>query len=155
MLGRNSYTPQELEHARSAVEQQLAAYRALADAIERTPAVPELTSALEALEPLYFNNMALVLDRYFVHRVRMVAGKDGNPLNEIELISDSLINHDGVLRGNTVIKLVPGQTVLKLDIGDRIALRAAQFERLAHAFLEEIEAKFVAPGIERAPTVGW
>ena len=143
MLGRKDYTPEELEHARSAVDQQLAVYRKLADAIDSTPPTPELRSALEALEPLYFNNMAIVLDRYFVHRVRMVTGKDGNPLNEVELISDSLINHDGVLRGNNVIKLIPDQTVAKLEIGDRIRLSAAQFERLAHAFLAEIDAKFV------------
>jgi hypothetical protein len=24
----------------------------------------------------------LVLDRYFVHRLRMITGKDGNPINE-------------------------------------------------------------------------
>lgn len=35
--------------------------------------------ALEAFEALFFNNMTLVLDRYFVHRLRMVTGKDGNP----------------------------------------------------------------------------
>jgi hypothetical protein len=113
------------------------------DAIDAAPPTPELTSALEALEPLYFNNMAIVLDRYFVHRIRVVAGKDGNPLNEIELISDSLINHDGMLRGNNVIKLIPDQAVVKLEIGDRIRLSAAQFERLSTAFLAEIEARFV------------
>jgi hypothetical protein len=46
------------------------------------------------------NNMTLVLDRYFVHRLRVVTGKDGNPLNEVELLSDSIMNNDGVLRGN-------------------------------------------------------
>ena len=30
-----------------------------------------------------FNNMTLVLDRYFVHRLRTVTGKDGNPLNQL------------------------------------------------------------------------
>ena len=65
------------------------------------------------------------MDRYFVHRFRMVTGKDGNPLNEVELMSDSLMNNDGVLWGNNVIKLVPDQSVLKLNVGDRIALTAA------------------------------
>jgi hypothetical protein len=27
--------------------------------------------------------MTLVLDRYFVHRLRVVTGKDGDPLNEV------------------------------------------------------------------------
>jgi hypothetical protein len=43
------------------------------------------TDTLEAFETLLFNNMILVLDRNFVHRLRMVIGKDGNPLNEVEL----------------------------------------------------------------------
>ena len=87
--------------------------------------------------------MTLVLDRYFVHRLRMVTGKDGNPLNEVELMTESLMNNDGVLRGNNVIKLVPEETVLKLEIGDRIRLTAAQFERLSKAFLAQIQAKFL------------
>ena len=87
--------------------------------------------------------MTLVLDRYFVHRLRMVTGKDGNPLNEVELMSDSLMNNEGVLRGNNVIKLIPDQSVLKLEIGDRIRLGAAQFERLSKAFLAEIQSKFL------------
>jgi hypothetical protein len=103
----------------------------------------KVSSALEAFEPLFFNNMTLVLDRYFVHRIRMVTGKDRNPLNEVELMSDSLMNNDGVLRGNKVIKLIPDQSVVKLNIGDRIRLSAAQFERLSKAFFTEIESKFL------------
>jgi hypothetical protein len=98
---------------------------------------------LKPSEPLLLNNMTLVLDRYFVHRLRVVTGKDGNPLNEVELMSDSLMNNDGVLRGNNVIKLIPDQSVVKLNIGDRIKLSAAQFERLSKAFFAEIESKFL------------
>ena len=46
----------------------------------------------------FFNNIALVLDRYFVHRIRIVAGKDGNALNEVEMICDSLMKNNWVLR---------------------------------------------------------
>jgi hypothetical protein len=38
---------------------------------------------------------------------------------------------------------VPDQSVLKLDIGERIKLNAAQFERLAKAFFAEIKSRFV------------
>jgi len=41
-----------------------------------------------------------------------------------------------------VIKLIPDQSVLKLEIGERIELRAAELERLHKAFLAEVEAKF-------------
>jgi hypothetical protein len=57
-------------------------------------------------------------------------------------MADSLMNNDGVLRGNKVIKLIPDQS-MKLNIGDRIRLNAAQFQRLSKAFFTEIESKFL------------
>lgn len=143
MLGRKTYTEEELDHARSAIDQQLAAYKKLVEAIDGATSDPNVRAALDAFEPLFFNNMTLVLDRYFVHRVRAVTGKDGNALNEVELMSDSLMNNDGVLQAGNVIKLVPDQSVVKLEIGDRIALSAEQFERLCKAFLAEIQSRFL------------
>jgi hypothetical protein len=78
-----------------------------------------------------------------VHRLRIVTGKDGNPINEVELISDSLMNNNGVLRGSNVIKYVPEQSVTKLKVGDTIRLTEDDFERLSAAFLDELERKFV------------
>jgi hypothetical protein len=144
MLGRKDYTQEELDQAKTTVRQQLAAYKKLAKALDGAGDDPEARAALEALEPLLFNNMTLVLDRYFVHRLRMVTGKDGNPLNEVELLADSLMNNGGELRGNNVIKYVPGESVLKLELGERIRLSAAEFERLSKAFFAEIETRFVA-----------
>ncbi len=86
--------------------------------------------------------MVIVLDPYFVHRLRQVTGKDGNPLNEVELVTESLVNNDGVLRGNKVIKFVPEESVLGLDTGDRIQLNASRFSRLAKAFLTDLDRKF-------------
>ena len=143
MLGGQSYTPEVLVHAAAAIDRQLTAYRNLRAAIDGDTAAPEVAAALHAFEPLFFNNMTLVLDRHFVHRLRAVAGKDGNPLNEVELLADSLINNDGVLRGNNVIKLAPERSVLQLGVGDRIGLGAAQFERLSSAFLAEVRSRFL------------
>ena len=98
--------------------------------------------ALAGFEAPFFNSMVLALDRWFVHRVRAVSGKDGNPLNEVELIVDSVMTSGGVLCGNNVIKYVPGESVLGLEIGDRISLTREQFERLSEAFLAEIERRF-------------
>lgn len=143
MLGRKSFTREELDHSRKAIGEQLAAYRTLATAAAGDPAG---TAALEDFEPLFFNNLALALDRYFVHRIRAVTGKDGNPLNELELLTEALMNNGGVLKPSTVIKLVPDQSVTKIQFGDRIQLTEDQFERLAEACFADLEAKFVTEG---------
>ena len=140
MLGRKDYTRAEFDNARSAIDRQLAAWRALV----ATATDPKTTAKLDAFEPLFMNNLTLALDRYFVHRIRMVTGKDGNPLNEVELIVESLLDHGGVLRANNVIKLHPDESVTKIQFGERIALTADVFERLADAFFAELDRKFVA-----------
>lgn len=47
---------------------QLATYKRLADAVADT-GDEKAGAALDAFEPLMFNNMTIVLDRYFVHRL--------------------------------------------------------------------------------------
>src|SRR3954468_19401388 len=130
MLGRKDFTPEELQTATTFVDEQLAAWQALAEAAEGAA-----QAALRPLEPQHFNALALALDRLFVHRIRAVSGKDGNPLNELELIAESLLDNGGVLRAYNVIKLRPEQSVLQLAPGDRIRITADAFERLADAFL--------------------
>jgi hypothetical protein len=143
MLGRKDYTQEELVHARDAVKQQLAAYKKLLKPLNGGGDDPQVAPAVEAFETLLFNNMTLVLDRYFVHRLRSSTGKDGNPINDVELLADSLMNNGGELRGNDVIKYKPEESVLKLELGDPIRIRAAEFERLSTAFLADLESKFV------------
>ncbi len=141
MLGRKTYNQEELDHARSAIDRQLAAYKQLVAAIDTSDA--DVAAGLGEFEPLFLNHLTLALDRYFVHRLRVVTGKHGNPLNEVELLVESLINNDGVLRGNKVITLIAGESVLKLGIGDSIRLSLEEFERLSAAFLADLDAKFV------------
>ena len=143
MLGRNSYTRQELDHAQTAVKQQLASYTKLVKAISGATSDQRVDAARAAFETQFFNNMVIVLDRYFVHRVRNVTGKDGNPVNEVELLAESLMNNNGILRTGTVVKLVPAESVTKTAIGGRIRLDAATFKRLADAYFAEIERRFV------------
>ena len=143
MLGRKDYTRVELDHAKEAISQQLAAYKTLAGALSAT-SDKRVKSAFEALESVLFNDLVLVLDRYIVHRLRMVASKAGTPLNEVELLTESLMNKGGVLRAGNVIRYIPEQSVLKLHVGDRIKITGADFERLARAFFAELEKKFLS-----------
>jgi hypothetical protein len=140
MLGRKTFTKDELGAARMMVRQQLDAYRRLQRAVDGDA---DAAAALSALEAPLFNGLILGLDRFFVHRVRLVSGKDGNPLNEVELLADGLMLNGGVLRKNSVIALVPEESVSKIGYGDRIALTADGFERVADGFLAELETRFV------------
>jgi hypothetical protein len=137
MLGRKDYTQQEFDHAKTAVADQISSFDKVATLVGKT------SPTLDEFESLYFNNMVLVLDRYFVHRIRPVAGKDNNALNEVELIAESLMNNGGVFQGNKVIKYLPESSVLKLRAGDAIKLKAADFEMLAAAFFDELKSKFL------------
>src|SRR4051794_32405885 len=89
MLGRKDYKQLEVDNAQKAVRSQLTAFRQLRKAAEAA-GDKSVTAALDKLEPILFNHMVLVLDRYFVHRLRMITGKDGNPVNEVELLTESL-----------------------------------------------------------------
>jgi hypothetical protein len=66
----------EVESAKSDVAQQLAAYRNPAEAVAATTD-PTAAAALEAFEVRLTTGLILALDRRFVHRVRMITGKDG------------------------------------------------------------------------------
>ena len=139
MLGRTTYTLDEINSARFAMAAQLTAYATLANETSGDTAL----AALDDFEPLFFNNLVLALDRYFVHRVRAVSGRNGNPLNEVELLADSLMNNNAVLRGNSVVAYTPAASIVKLELGDDIRLTAAEFADLADAFFAELEARFL------------
>jgi hypothetical protein len=143
MLGRKDYTQEEIDHAKATIDRQLKTFRKLAKAVRAT-SDPKAAAALEEFEPLFLANLTLALDRFFVHRIRAVAGNDCNPLNEVELLSASLLADGGVLQGNKVIKLKPEETVLKLAPGDPITLHADDFGRLADAFFDELQSRFAA-----------
>ena len=139
MLGRKTYTQEELDHGRTAIDRQLTVYKTLVGEL------PSGSTSRADFEATFLNNLTLVLDRYYVHRVRAVAGKDANPLNEVEMIAESLMNNDGILQASTVLKYVPEQAVVQLKVGDRIRLSLDDFERLSSAYFAELERRFVQP----------
>jgi len=145
MLGRKNYTQEEIDQGKAALDQQLAAYKKLAKALTSAAIDNEIDSAIESFEAHFFNNMTLVMDRYFVHRLPGAdyEGKDGNPLNEVRILCDSLMNNNGIMRGDKQIKLTPERSVLKLNIGDSIHLTEEEFERLSAAFFAELERRFL------------
>jgi hypothetical protein len=76
----NSYDKKYIDGCRSKIASQISAYK---EPVATARGLCEsgrtrLDSAVEAFEPVFFNNMALVLDNYFVHRSRTIEGKDGS-----------------------------------------------------------------------------
>jgi hypothetical protein len=140
MLGRKGYTREEVDAGKAAISRQLAAYKKLVKASGESKG-----AGFAGFEAEFFNNMALVLDRYFVHRFSGpdYEGKDGNPLNEVRLIVDSLISHRGVMRSDKQIKLLPERSVVGIAVGEQIALTEPQFKRLSAAFFDELERRFL------------
>jgi hypothetical protein len=115
---------------------QLAAYKALAGTAT--------ARAVAAFEPQFLNHMVVVLDACFMHRSRTLELKDGNPLNEVRMLCASILQRRGVLTADKTIKYNPERSIVKLRVGDEIALSTADFDRLSKAFFAEIDAKFVA-----------
>jgi hypothetical protein len=145
MLGRKNYTQEEIDQGKKALDQQLVAYQELVQAVTSQASDQKINAAFESFEAHFFNNLTLVMDRYFVHRLPGAdyEGKDGNPLNEVRILCDSLMNNHGIMRGDKQIKLTPERSVLKLNIGDSIQLSEEDFERLSAAFFAELERRFL------------
>jgi hypothetical protein len=90
----------------------------------------------------------------FVHRLTGIEGKDGNPLNEVRVLCNSILLNQGKLQvdklpgwPNSAVashKLPPEKSMLKLRVGDDVKLSEADFVRLSKAFFAEIEKKYAA-----------
>ena len=141
MLAVKKYPQDYIDECRSQMEAQLAAYTKLASSSRKDRASTTQT-AVESFAPLFFNNLTLVLDNYFVHRTRAIEGKDGNPLNEVRMLCNSILRNHGVLSADKTIKYKPERSVLKFGIDDEIRLDEAQFVSLFKAFFSEIQHKF-------------
>jgi len=148
MLGVRKYTQDYIDRCRSRVDADVSAYRELVAAARKDAArdSAQLDSAIEDFKARFFNNMALVLDHFFVHRLRTVEGKDGNPLNEVRVLSDSLMNNKGIFTADKTIKLNPSKSVLKYEVGDAIKLNEADFLLISEAFFSEVESRYLQEG---------
>jgi hypothetical protein len=144
MLSVDHYPQTYVDACRARVDTQISAYQdliAAAKDLDRTDET-RLGTAIATFEPLFFNNMVLVLDDSFLHRSRNMEGKDGNPLNEVRVLCNSLLNNGGVMAADKQIKLDPATSILKHHAGNEITLSEADFVLLAKAFFAEIESKY-------------
>jgi hypothetical protein len=138
MLGVRNYERTYVEACRRRVDADVEAFNSL---VSKT--APD-DAGLTEFEARYFSNLTIVLDAMFVHRLRTVEGKDGNPLNEVRVMCASMLNNQNRFTVESPIKMSPAKSVLKLHVGDDIRMDQQRFLALSQAFFDEIERKFVA-----------
>jgi hypothetical protein len=140
----NKYKKEYIDGCHSKMKAQLAAYRSLVSKVREKAGTSRSTlgEAIDTFEPLFFRNLVLVLDQFFAHRTPELEKKDGNALNEVRMLCNSLLHHDGVLTADKTIKYSASTSILKLQIGNEIQLTEEKFRNLFKAFFSEIEAKF-------------
>src|SRR5882724_131648 len=132
MLGMKTYSQGYIDACRARVDAGVRAYRKQAG-----------KSPSEEIEHRFFNDQVLLLDYMFVHRLTGIEGKDGNPLNEVRILCNSILLNMGRLQ----VDKLPGWpnsagSGLKLEPGDAVKLTQADFVRLAKAFFDELEKKY-------------
>lgn len=117
----------------SRIDSDVAAYRNFAAAGTAPRA------EVEPLETAYFTNLVLFLDYLFVHRLAGTEGKDGNPLNEVRMSCNSILNSRPLVQqygGRSTAVMVPEKTIkysaeksiLGYQLGDEIRINEEQFE---------------------------
>ena len=130
---RNAYTSDEIEACRDNCDALLAAWAA--NDVEDT-----------TLESMVFAQAVVVLDAWFADRDRDLEGDDGNPMNEVRVIADSVVRNAGTLRVEGPTRWAPERTVLRLAVGDEVEITANGYERLAAAYLAAIEMHYLEIG---------
>jgi hypothetical protein len=121
------------------VDSDLRAYRRL-----------PVAARTKEFEAVFFNRAVLLLDYMFVHRL---TGIDGNPLNEVRVLCNSILLNQGKLQvdklpgwpmsASASLKLPPEKSVLKFKVGEEVKLSEADFVRLSTAFFAELENRYL------------
>lgn len=128
MPGRQNYPQEYVDSCQQQIESQLSEMRDM-------PPVP--TSFAHRLA----GHLVIVMDACFAQRVRGVDGKDGNPLNEVRVLAQSLMQGTTVMEDST-ISWEPEKLVLGLAVDDDIELSVKDVDRLQQAFFAEMNDKY-------------
>ena len=131
----------DIQQHRDEIAAQIQAYRDLVGAASKASgmSLTRIDAALAAFEPAFFNNLLIALAARFADRPATAGA-----VAEVRLLAASLMDNGGVLAANAGIPYDADAAVLRLDLGERIALNADDFEALCAAFLAAVESS--APG---------
>jgi len=123
--------PVSIEACRAQIAAQIQAYRDLVGAASKASGMSlvRIDAALAAFEPAFFNNLLVALDARFAQRPA-AAG----PSSEVRLLAASLLHGGGVLAADPAIPYDADASLLRLEVGERVALNGDDFEAWCAAF---------------------
>jgi len=141
MPSSNRLTANAIQAARAEIAAQIQAYRDLVGAASKASGMSlvRIDAALAAFEPAFFNNLLVALDARFAGRPDAPG-----PSAEVRLLAASLVRGGGLLAADPAIAYDADASVLRLDVGERIALNGDDFEALCAAFLAALETRAAA-----------
>jgi len=145
MLATSKYSREYIDECRSRIELQLSTYRnmiAKASHLDKSND-RSLHHTIEAFERPFLNNMVLLLDAMFVHRTRSIEGKDGNPLREVRMLSNSILHNNQKMLNDAAIRPMNATSIFGYNIDDDIRMSITDFEKLYKAFFAEVEKKYL------------
>jgi hypothetical protein len=140
-----SITQADIDACRAGIAGQVQAYRDLVGAASKASGMSlvRIDAALSAFEPAFFGNLLVMLDARFAQRARD-ASASASASTEVALLAAALLHHGGVLRSDAALPYDADASVLRIDLGERVALNADDLETLAAAFLAELERQAAA-----------
>ncbi len=131
MLSVSKYPKAYVDACQRNIKRQIVTYRKLGP-LQRAG----------SFEAQFLNHMLLALDHYFCHRGRGPELKDGNPLNELRMLCNSIMEGEGRLLRDSTIRYDASKSVLQLKLGDKIELNIDAFDVFAEAVFSEVRKKF-------------
>jgi hypothetical protein len=140
--------PVSIEACRAEIAAQIQAYRDLVGAASKASGMSlvRIDAALAAFEPAFFNTLLVALDARFAQRPDVPG-----PSAEVRLLAASLMHGGGVLAADPAIPYDADASLLRLEVGERVALNGDDFQALCAAFLAAMAAG-VDPATSRRMT---
>ncbi len=144
MLSQTKYTAEYIQTCRAKIDADIERYNYLVATARSEHSTNEtLDAAIATFEPVFFNNLLLVLDGYFVHRGKDIQEAAGGSLEEVRSMCQSIMHNSNKMSKDNAINTGAAASVLNYSSGSEIKLNETDFIKLANAFFNEIEGKYV------------